>query len=97
MASSPKSNTLFSNQLNPEDDPEIKKNNYVFLKNWVTDLMNAMYDEPDEESGMKLFESCGKGCYNRHQFKQDIAAKGKDNLENLIKAYGQNFEIRKEG
>lgn len=40
---------------------------------------------------------CGKGCYNRFKFKQDIAEAGKSDIDKLINAYKNNFEIWKEG
>lgn len=40
-------------------------------------------------------EDYGHGCYNRVQFKQDIAKAGRGDLEKLIQAYGQIFEIWK--
>jgi hypothetical protein len=42
-------------------------------------------------------EGCGKGCFNRFKFKQEIGEKGSGSLEKLIEAYKNNFEIRQDG
>ena len=68
-----------------------------FIDNWVTDLLDTMDQQLDEKTRIRLMEGCGRGCYLRHQFKQDIAAKGCGSLEKLIKAYDENFEIWREG
>ncbi|NJK95295.1 MAG: hypothetical protein HC905_10615 [Bacteroidales bacterium] len=68
-----------------------------FLQNWLADFMEAADREVDAITRVKLYESTGRGCYNRHKFKQDIAEKGKGDLDKLIEAYKQNFEIWKEG
>ena len=67
-----------------------------FIANWLNDLLDTAETTLDREAQIKLIEGCGKGCFNRHQFKKDIAADGKGNLENLVKAYDRNFEIWKE-
>lgn len=67
-----------------------------FIRNWVADLMETIDSEVDEDTKIKLLSGCGRGCYRRHQFKQDIAAKGKGDVEKLIEAYKANFEIWRE-
>jgi hypothetical protein len=67
-----------------------------FLQNWLSDLLDAMETELDDATRVRLFEACGRGCYHRHEFKQEIAQKGQGSLENLIAAYRQNFEIWQE-
>jgi hypothetical protein len=67
-----------------------------FIINWSRDLLEAIDKEIDLETKIKLMEGCGRGCYNRFQFKQDIAKAGKGDLDKLIKAYRQNFEIWKD-
>lgn len=68
-----------------------------FLQNWLADFMEAVDKEVDAATRVKLYEATGRGCYNRHKFKQDIAEKGKGDLNKLIEAYKNNFEIWKEG
>lgn len=68
-----------------------------FIRNWVTDLIDTIDAEVDEATKIKLLSGCGRGCYRRHQFKQDIAAKGKGDVDKLIEAYHGNFEIWREG
>ncbi len=69
----------------------------TFIQNWVTDLMETMDSEADEETKIKLMSGCGRGCFRRHQFKQDIAAKGKGSVDKLVEAYKANFEAWREG
>jgi hypothetical protein len=84
--------------MNLPDDDELKavKQEKEFIQNWMIDLFNTMDEVLDYETKAKLMAGCGKGCFDRHKFKQDIAEKGKGNLDNLIQAYKQNFEIWKE-
>ncbi len=74
------------------DDRELK-----FIQNWLTDLVETIDTEVDEDTKIKLISGCGRGCYRRHQFKQEIAAKGKGSVDKLIEAYKANFEIWREG
>lgn len=67
-----------------------------FILNWVSDLMDTMDKVLDEETYIKLIEGCGRGCYNRHQFKKDIAIAGHGDLDKLLAAYKNNFEVWKE-
>ena len=71
-------------------------NDLTFIRNWVADLMETIDSEVDEDTKIKLLSGCGRGCYRRHQFKQDIAAKGKGDVDKLIEAYKANFEIWRE-
>lgn len=68
-----------------------------FIANWLNDLMDTMESTLDRETQIKLIEGCGRGCFNRHQFKKEIAEEGKEDLEKLISAYRRNFEIWKDG
>ena len=68
-----------------------------FIQNWLTDLLETMDSVLDQETKVKLMEGCGRGCFRRFRFKQDIANRGKDNLEKLIEAYKKNFEIWRDG
>ena len=76
----------------PCDDGQLK-----FVQNWVTDLMDTLDTEFDEPTKIKLMSGCGRGCFHRFQFKQDIAAKGKGNVDKLIDAYKANFEVWRDG
>lgn len=67
-----------------------------FIGHWVSDLMDTMNEVLDEKTRIKLIEGCGRGCFRRHQFKVDIADKGKGDLKKLIDAYKANFEIWRE-
>lgn len=75
----------------PEPD-ELK-----FIQNWVTDLMETVDKELDEPTRIKLMNGCGRGCFNRFKFKQDIAADGKGSVDKLILALKRNFEAWREG
>lgn len=68
-----------------------------FVNNWLSDLFEAIDQEVDPTARVKLLEACGRGCYRRHSFKQDIAAAGRGNPAKLIDAYRQNFIIEREG
>jgi hypothetical protein len=92
----PDNDNIFAS-TKPDDQLELLKSQKEFIQNWLTDLLDTMDKVLDRETKVKLIEGCGKGCFNRHKFKQDIAARGKDNLDELIKAYKQNFEIWKDG
>jgi hypothetical protein len=68
-----------------------------FVENWMSDLLGAINDQLDRPAQVKLMEACGRGCYNRHWFKQDIARQGQGSVEKLIVAYKKNFECWREG
>ncbi|MDD2304258.1 MAG: hypothetical protein PHP53_06160 [Prolixibacteraceae bacterium] len=68
-----------------------------FIQNWLTDLLETIDENLDEPSKVFLLAGCGRGCFNRHKFKRDIAEKGKGDLDKLIEAYKSNFEVWKEG
>lgn len=68
-----------------------------FIQNWLSDLVSTIETELDEPTRVKLLAGCGRGCFKRHQFKSDIAEKGKGDVDKLIEAYRANFEVWKEG
>lgn len=68
-----------------------------FIQSWLTDLISTIETELDEPTRVKLLAGCGRGCFNRHKFKSDIAEKGKGNVDKLIEAYRTNFEAWKDG
>lgn len=68
-----------------------------FVNNWLTDLFEAIDTTLDKPAQTKLLEACGRGCFNRHDFKRNIARDGTGDLDKLIAAYKRNFEIWREG
>lgn len=69
----------------------------IFVRNFLTDLMDTIDTEMDEETKVKIMSGCGRGCFRRFQFKQDIAAKGKGSVDKLVEALKANFEVWREG
>jgi hypothetical protein len=70
---------------------------YQFVNNWLTDLFAAIDAEVDPAVQLKLMQACGRGCYHRHKFKQDIAAAGQGDPDKLFEAYRRNFRVEREG
>lgn len=68
-----------------------------FIQGWVTDLMDTIDQEPDDATKIRLLSGCGRGCFRRSQFKQDLAAQGKGSLDKLLAAYKNVFEVWREG
>lgn len=68
-----------------------------FIQNWFSDLLDAVETELDHDTQVRLIEACGKGCFRRFAFKQEIAHQGQGSLENLIAAYRKNFEVWLDG
>lgn len=89
----------FGSSIKPDEDEKVKilKGEKEFIENWLADLLDSMEKVVDRDTQVKIVEGCGKQCFNRHQFKKDIAAKGAGDLDKLIEAYKQNFEIWKDG
>ncbi|HLP10048.1 MAG TPA: hypothetical protein VK178_17940 [Opitutaceae bacterium] len=69
----------------------------TFTNNWLSDLFDAIDAEVDRPTQERLLEACGRGCYRRHKFKQDIAAEGSGDLDRLLAAYRKNFNIERVG
>lgn len=80
----------------PADDSQVQFEK-GFVQNWLSDLLAAMDSELDQETKVRLMESCGRACFRRFQFKQDIANQGRGDLQKLIEAYKKNFEVWQEG
>lgn len=59
--------------------------------------METIDTQVDEPTKIKLLSGTGRGCFRRHQFKQDIAEKGKGSVDKLVEAYKANFECWREG
>lgn len=68
-----------------------------FVENWLSDLLESMDQNLDRETQEKIVGGCGSACFNRFQFKKDIAIRGTGDLDKLIEAYSRNFEIWKDG
>jgi hypothetical protein len=68
-----------------------------FTNNWLDDLFAAIDAEVDPATRLRLMQGCGRGCFNRHKFKQDIAEAGKGDVDKLLTAYKRNFNIAREG
>jgi hypothetical protein len=64
----------------------------AFVSAWLTDWFEAIDAEVDEPTKVRLLEACGRGCFRRYPFKQEIARKGKGSLASLEKAYNESFE-----
>jgi hypothetical protein len=77
-------------------NPALKSDNSAgeptFIENWLSDLLNTMDKTLDRNTQEKLLAGCGRGCFDRHSFKQEIAAKGKGDIDELLNAYHQFFE-----
>jgi hypothetical protein len=69
----------------------------TFTDNWLSDLMDTIEGELDEPTRVRLLEGCGRGCYRRHSFKQDIARAGQGSVDKLLEAYRKNFEVWRDG
>jgi hypothetical protein len=80
----------------PEDNTKLKFEK-EFVQNWLTDLLETTDAVLDQPTKVKLMEGCGRGCFRRFQFKQDIANQGKGDLQKLLAAYKKNFEVWQEG
>jgi hypothetical protein len=76
----------------PETDRERE-----FVRNWMTDLFESMEKELDEPTRVRVMAGCGRGCFRRFSFKQDIARLGSGSVDKLVDAYKKNFEVWKEG
>jgi len=79
------------------DDIEMIKSQKKFVENWLGDLLESIDKNLDRETQEKLIAHCGVACFNRHQFKKDIAITSNGNLETLIENYKKNFEIWRDG
>ncbi len=76
---------------------EREKHEKEFVGGWLSDLLATMETQLDEKARIRLIEGCGRGCFHRHSFKQDIAKDGQGDVDKLIAAYKRNFEVWREG
>lgn len=67
-----------------------------FVTNWLTDLFDSMDAELDQNTKVRVMAGCGRGCFRRFQFKQDIARLGSGSVEKLVEAYKKNFNVWQE-
>jgi hypothetical protein len=83
----------------PEQDEKVKElqSKKEFVENWLSDLLDSIDKNLDRETQEKIVGNCGKACFNRFQFKKDIAINGSGDLDKLIESYKKNFEIWKDG
>jgi hypothetical protein len=79
-----------------EAEPPTCDDRLTFVQNFLADLMATINTDVDEPTKIKLLSGCGRACFKRFKFKQEIAAKGKGSLEKLIEALQQNFEVWQE-
>ena len=94
----PPNSLIASESVSAEDDKyQQLLQEKEFIQNWLSDLISTIETELDEPMRVKLLAGCGRGCFKRHKFKSDIAEKGKGDLDKLIEAYRNNFEVWKEG
>ncbi|HEX2393982.1 MAG TPA: hypothetical protein VHI78_01480 [Bacteroidales bacterium] len=90
---------LFANETANIKDEDIKvvEAKKQFVENWLADLLDSIEKNLDRETQEKLIAYCGVACFNRHQFKKDIAITSNGSLDQLIENYKKNFEIWREG
>jgi hypothetical protein len=81
----------------PPDEVTLARMERDFVRNWVSDLLDAAEESLPREQVVRLMEVCGRGCFRRHEFKRQIAEKGKGDLDRLLEAYKKNFEVWRDG
>jgi len=81
----------------PDEKFDRLKDEKDFMANWLNDLLDTIDTSLSEDEKVKLMAGCGQGCFRRHQFKVDIANKGKGDLAKLLEAYKENFEVWRDG
>ncbi len=87
---------LPASPLSTEETPEARQDG-DFVRNWLADMLQAMETYVDREVQVKLMEVCGRRCFERHDFMQNIARQGNGNLQKLLEAYKTKFEVSQEG
>jgi len=66
---------------------------YSFLEGLFTNCLDTMQAELDKPTCIRLMAGCGRGCFLRHAYKQELAVLGKGSLESLPAALRNNFEV----
>jgi len=84
-------------QNSQPDELTIVKGQKEFIQNWLSDLLDSMDAVLDQETKAKIIEGCGRGCFRRFKFKQDLAKEGAGDVDKLIQALKKNFEVWREG
>lgn len=80
-----------------DDKLQELKSQKEFVENWLSDLLDSIDKNLDRNTQEKIVGNCGIACFNRFQFKKDIAINGSGDLDKLIESYRKNFEIWKDG
>lgn len=90
---------ISATEVLPDDDDRYKNllQEKEFIQNWLSDLLETIDENLDEPSKVSLLAGCGRGCFKRHKFKQDIAERGTGDVDKLIESYKSNFEVWKVG
>ncbi len=88
---------LTSVTIEQEDKLKALESQKLFVENWLADLLESIVKNLDRETQEKIVGNCGVACFNRFQFKKDIAINGSGDLDKLIESYRKNFEIWKDG
>jgi hypothetical protein len=88
---------FLTNNVVQEDKLQAIQSQKQFVENWLADLLESMDKNLDRETQEKIVGNCGVACFNRFQFKKDIAINGRGDLDKLIESYKKNFEIWKDG
>src|SRR5512135_804139 len=73
-------------QDNKPDELTLVKAQKEFIQNWLTDLMNTIDTQLDEATKVKLIGGCGRGCFDRHDWKQKLAKEGEGDVDKLVQA-----------
>ena len=83
--------------LMQDDQLKALQSQKEFVENWLADLLDSIDKNLDRETQERIVGNCGKACFNRFQFKKDIAINGSGDLNKLIESYGKNYEIWRDG
>ncbi len=90
-------NSSATAQESQPDQLAVVQREKEFVQNWLADLLDSMDAVLDEETKIKIIEGCGRGCFRRFKFKQDLAKEGAGDVDKLIQALKKNFEVWREG
>lgn len=83
--------------VDQDDKLQVLQSQKQFVENWLADLLDSIDKNLDRSTQEKIVGNCGIACFNRFQFKKDIAINGSGDLDKLIESYRKNFEIWKDG